>query len=179
MQTPEHVSTEELAAHFKLSGRRIRQLADEGILPKADRNKFPLTESIQAFLAWREREIRAEYEAAEGAAADYERERARLTKAKADKAEIEADLLKGTVHESSAVAAVMNEMLAAFRARVLAIPTKTAPLTADCTSPVECYAIIESECHAALNELSDYDPRPVVERQRAAAIKPEEDEPSE
>lgn len=176
MALPDTVSTEELASLVGLSGRRIRQLADEGILPKSDRNEFKLTVSVLAFLAYREAQIRAEFEAANPNAADYEKERARLTRSKADKAEIEADLLKGTVHESSAVAAVMNEMLASFRQRVLVIPTKTAPLTADCSSTAECYSIIEKECHEALGELADYDPRPVVERQRAAAAKPEEDE---
>jgi hypothetical protein len=151
-------------------------LSDEGILQKSARNQFPPIATMKAFIEWREREIRAEYEATDCNAASYEKHRARLYKEKADKAAMENDLMRGTLHEASAIASVMNEMLAAFRQRVLAIPTKTAPLTADCTSPVECYAIIETECHQALSELADYDPRPVVERQRAAVTKPEEDE---
>ena len=181
MALPSTVSAQELGDCIGLSDRRIRQLTTSGVFAKSARNAYAFTASLQAYWAWKEAGIRGEYtESEDSSEARFERERARLTAAKADKAEIEAALLKGTVHEANAVAMVMNDMLASFRARVLSIPTKTAPLTADATTPAECLAIIKAECDSALTALADYDPRPVVDRiRKARESQPDEPEPEE
>lgn len=176
MDINEPATTRDLADILKISVRRIQQLSKDGVIPSAGRNQFILGDAIPAFNAYQESVIRAEYAEDSEDVADYERERARLTKAKADMAEMERNLMRGTHHEANAVASVVNEMLASFRQRVLSIPTKTAPLVADCITPSECYAIIEEECHHALRELSDYDPRPVVDRQRAAIAEHQEED---
>lgn len=163
MPLPETVSTEELASLVGLSGRRIRQLADEGVIRKLDRNQFPLADSLQSFWRHREEEIRAEFEESDCAAASYEKERARLTKAKADKAEIEAALLKGTIHDGAAVAAVVGDMIANFRTKVLSIPNSCAAVVADLSDAESCRSVLDERCREACQELSEYDPGRVIE----------------
>ncbi len=175
--TDDPVNVERLAEVLNLDVRRVQMLAKEGVVVKEGRGAYALIPSVTAYIRYLQaRAVGYKSEDIDdgedgggqgsGGVFNYNRERARLTRAKAEMAEIETALMKGKVHEASAVAAVCNGMLAAFRGRVLAIPTKTAPLTADTSNPVECYAIIEAECHAALSELADYDPRPVVEKIR-------------
>ena len=176
MPLPEHVTTEELASLLDLSGRRIRQLADEGVLPKSERNQFPLSASMKAFREHREKEIRAEY-ATEGTdAADYESGRARLTKAKAGIAEIEFDLMRGKVHDGDAVELYMNEMILNFRARVLKIGSACAGIVAGISDPNACKEVIDERANEACLELSKYNPTSVVaSTQKTIAEKNEED----
>ena len=54
--------------------------------------------------------------------AGYSEARARLTKAKADIAELDAELKKGTAHDAEAVAAVWADMIGNARAKLLSLP---------------------------------------------------------
>ena len=45
------VSTTELACVLGITGRRIRQLAEDGQLEKASKGRFPLCESVQRYIA--------------------------------------------------------------------------------------------------------------------------------
>lgn len=179
MSLPEHVTTEELASVLDLSGRRVRQLADDDVLPKSDRNQFNLRQSLKAFWAHKEAEIRAEFCDSESSNANYEKERARLTKAKADKAEIEADLLGGTVHDSEVIASVMNEMLSNARAKFLALPTIAAPKVADITELNAVKAILTDAVYEILTELSAYPADEIVARQLNRTPPDDEEEMSE
>ncbi|MNW12206.1 hypothetical protein D3C71_2098360 [compost metagenome] len=52
----------------------------------------------------------------------------------------------------------MNDMVAAFRSKMLALPTKLAPQLVGKTV-AKILAFITAEVHDALTELSDYDPQ--------------------
>jgi phage terminase Nu1 subunit (DNA packaging protein) len=86
---------------------------------------------------------------------DYDAERARLTKAQADKTELEARELQGEMVVADAVIEEWARMLGALRARLLSIPSKTAPRARGAQSDEHASKLIEAEVLEALQELSD------------------------
>ena len=110
----------------------------------------------------------------------YEFHRARLTEAKADIAEIEAELKKGTTHAAEAVAAVWADMIGNARAKLLALPTKLAGAL-DGLEITEREALIKDGVNEALRELSEYSPEAVTgeweRRRRPMDDDEDEDEP--
>jgi len=144
---------------------RVEQLAKAGVLNRASRGKYPLEECIQGYIAYRE-ELTKKSENV--SAADYEKHRARLYKARADKAEIEAKAFSGEFHHADEVAAVMGEMLASFRAKALAIPNICAPRVADIMDAHVCQDVLTEAVHDALTEMGGYDATEVVRRFRGS-----------
>lgn len=86
---------------------------------------------------------------------DYETERARLTKAQADKTELEAKELRGEMIRAEHVIEAWARMLGAMRARLLSLPQKVAPRARGAMSDEEAATLIEAEVLEALQELSD------------------------
>lgn len=147
------VSTSELAEILGLTDRRIRQLEKAGIIHKLERGKFDLAQAVQQYIAW----IKAQ--AAESdEELDLKKEKALLTRANRQKVELELKIMRGELHRSEDVRRVMNDMLGAFRARCLAIPSKAAPRLQGQTDLAVIQDIIKKEVYEALTELADYDP---------------------
>lgn len=90
----------------------------------------------------------------EGVRYDYEQERARLTKAQADKTELEASELRGLTVRTEWVTDEWGRMLGNLRQRLLALPTKAAPRARGALSDAEAAALIEADVIEALQELS-------------------------
>jgi phage terminase Nu1 subunit (DNA packaging protein) len=157
---PENVTAKQLGEILGIGDERVRQLAKEGVIEKHGHASFPLASSVQAFIAYREKAKKNQHDGG----VDYEAHRARLTRAKADMAEMQAAILKGTVHEAKAVESVWTDHLLACRAKLLSMPKKLAPRI----HGVEKLTSIESEIDAAiteaLNELATYDPALVTDR---------------
>ena len=86
---------------------------------------------------------------------DYEQERARLTKAQADRTELEARELMGEMVRVDVISAEWAKMIGAMRQRLLSIPTKAAPRARGAESDIQAAALLESEILDALGELSD------------------------
>ena len=166
-----------LAKLFELTDIRIQQLAKEGVVQRAEHGQYYLWPSVQGyirFLKGGKRKDRAEPSAE---AADYEKHRARLYKAKADLAEIDSELAKGTTHDAQAVANVWADMIGNARAKLLGLPTKLAGAL-DGLTITEREALIKEGVNEALRELADYSPEVVTgewERRR----QPMEDEEAE
>jgi phage terminase Nu1 subunit (DNA packaging protein) len=87
----------------------------------------------------------------------YEQERTRLTKAQADKTELEVSVLRGDLIPAEIVDSVWGSMLGAFRARCLSIPTKAAHAILAVADLHEAETILKDHVHEALTELADYD----------------------
>jgi hypothetical protein len=90
----------------------------------------------------------------EGVRYDYEAERARLTKAQADKTELEARELSGEMVHAEHVIESWGRMLGALRSRLLSIPQKAAPRARGAMSDEEAASLVEVEVLEALEELS-------------------------
>lgn len=73
-----------IAKLLMISERRVQQLAQEGAIPKAERGRYELASTVQGYIRYlQERSIRSDV-----SPIDYQVEKARLTKAQADLAEL-------------------------------------------------------------------------------------------
>jgi len=88
---------------------------------------------------------------------DYNSARARKMEADADLAELELLQAKKELVSANDVLNSWVEVLAAMRAKMLSLPTVTAPLVANETDIGAIQHIIQKQIHEALDELSTYD----------------------
>ncbi len=103
--TPEtEVSTSELACVLGITGRRIRQLAEDGQIEKSSQGKFKLADSVQRYNSFLSREPADE----DDVKLDKAKRTAEVTlkASKAKIAKLEADELAGKMHRSEDVAAM-------------------------------------------------------------------------
>lgn len=146
MTETDTLSTAELADLLGVSARTVQTLAKEQVIPKAERGRFPLA-AVTAYCTF----IR---EDARRGPADFQEERARLTRARADVAEIELAQRRGELLRREDVDAAMIGAFSRVRARLLAIPSKAAPLVA-MTDVNAADATLRKEINSALKELSE------------------------
>lgn len=142
-----------IAKLLMVSERRIQQLTKEGVIPKEGQGKYHLEPAVQGF-------IKLLQQRAAGASqpSDYHTEKARLIKLQADKAQIDLDLLNEKVLIADDVKKAWESVLGAFKNRLLAIPTKAAPVVASEAKPGECQKILQDLVEETLAELANYDP---------------------
>ena len=175
---PESCSASDLKDLLGLtSEERIRQLARDGIVIRnAQHGRFLLKESVRGYLAYKATARKNQWDGnGSESGDDYEAHRARLTRAKADMAEMQAAILKGTVHEAKAVEAVWTDHLMSCRAKLLGMPRRLAARLHGEINPNGIERVLESAIHEALRELAEYDPEPVMQKylstaQTAAAL---------
>ena len=101
-----------IARLLDLSERRVQQLSREGVIPKAERGRYDLVGAVRGYVAY----LRDLAVKAQSGAPDFGVERARLIKAKADLAEMEADGRRGELLPADAVEAAWTAVLARLRA---------------------------------------------------------------
>lgn len=146
------VTTSEISEIFGISPRRIQQLAKEGVFVRASHGKFDLSASVKSFVEYQVEREKTEEEL------DKATEEALWTRARRQKTELELQIMRGELHRSEDVKRVMNDMLGAFRAKILSIPSKFAPQIVGKTEIPPVKDVLKKGVHEALEELSDYDP---------------------
>ncbi len=149
-----YCTTVELAMALNLTDRRVRQLRSDGVIEAMGRNKYDLTQALQGYINF----LTGGSDNSKEVSSNYHSERAKLTKAKRETAEIELALLRNEVHAAEDITAVVAGMLMAFRARLLALPTKMAPMLLAQTELTKIQDILRSGVYECLSELSEYDP---------------------
>lgn len=157
--TPEtEVSTTELACVLGITGRRIRQLAEDGQLEKESKGRFLLCESVQRYIASLSKKTVSEE--------DRRMEKASRTAdvtlkaSKAQIAKMEADELRGKMHRSEDVAAMTEDLIYTVRGSLMALPGRLAVDVAAAITPAEAAEIIRKEVHALMRELANYEYNP-------------------
>lgn len=151
------VSSTVLADLFGLTTRRIRMLADEGVIQKTSRGRYNLQENIKNYIVY----LKTSQDLKEKSVDDKldpDIERALLTRIQREKLELEIAAMKGQMHFSDDVKRVMNDMLANFRAKLIALPSKIAPRLIARNDISEVQKMIQQELFEVLQELSNYDP---------------------
>jgi phage terminase Nu1 subunit (DNA packaging protein) len=157
------VDVNTLANLFNLTTVWVQKLAKEGVITKTERGRYDLWPSIRGYVKHLQERRVNQWDNGEQKD-DWNAERTRLTRAKADMAEMQAAILKGTVHEARAVEAVWTDHLMACRAKLLAMPKKLAPRVHGTEKLTAIEAEIEAAIVEALNELAAYDPNIVTDR---------------
>lgn len=165
--TDTEVSTTELACVLGITGRRIRQLAEDGDLEKTGQGRFNLSESVQRYIKLQARSTMSDD--------DLKLERtkrtadATLKASKARIAKMEADELTGKMHRAEDVAAMTEDLVYTIRSSLNAMPGRLAVDVAAVSSPAEAAEVIRREVHKVMRELAGYryDPEKYEERVRA------------
>lgn len=153
------VSASVLADIIGVSDRRIRQLAEEGILIKVGHGRYNLQDSLQAYIL----NLRVEMEAGKDKPATdevlgLEQEKAIHENVKRHMSELKLHLMKGNMHRSEDVEAVMTDMLLNFKTKILSLPSKLTPRLVNRQDEGFILDTLTEELNLVLEELSEYNP---------------------
>lgn len=152
------VSAAVLGDLFGVGDRRIRQMADEGVITRAAKGRYKLVDSIKNYLLTLK--LAAEgvgMELADGEV-DFEEEKGLHERVKRHISELKLQIMKGELHKAEDVEIVMMDMLVAFKTKIMGIPSKVAPILEN-RDAAFIKDRLTKEVIEALNELKDYDPK--------------------
>lgn len=160
------VTVAELAVVLGLSSRRVRQLADEGIIQSRGKNAYNLASSVQAYNKFLSSRLPNEEDVKLEKAKKMAE--AQLKASKATVAKLQAQELQGKMHRSDDVAAFTADLIYTIRGALIALPGRLAVNVASVNTPAEASDIIRREVHLLMRELADYkyDPEKYAERVR-------------
>lgn len=152
------VSAKVMGECLSVSDRRVRQLADEGLLKRGSHGKYLLLRSVKNYiLALKTAKAGDHIDVEPGNVLDLNQEKASNEHWKAMINEIKLQLIQGKVHKSEDVGRVLADMLLNFKNKIIAIPAKMA-VKLEGKSKKEIQEIVTEELSAALDELSEYNP---------------------
>jgi len=138
----------QLAKLLNLTVQQVYNLANSGTIPKPPAGEqWNLTQCAHAYIKYLQGRSGDEKR-------DFSTERTRKTRLEADILELEKAQLEGQLLPVDQVQAAWGRLAAAFRARMLALPTKTAPLVVAAESFIAAEKILTDAIHDALAELS-------------------------
>lgn len=142
-----------LAKLFNLHERRVRQLGQEGIIPRPVHGKYDLIGSVQGYVKY----LQERAEGRRNETSGVHDERMRLLTARAEHKELEVAALHQSLLPFDEVVAAWEQLVAAFRARCLALPSKLAPRLAVIHERRKIQDALTSEIREALQELARFD----------------------
>ena len=150
MATNNTVPLSTVAKLLDLTERRVNQLAKNGTLPKAARGRYELVPVVRAYIRYlREKSVNSDV-----GSDDYATHRARLTKAKADMAEMEREQMSNSLIPAEDVADAWEAMVSNMRAKILSIPTKVAASVFAANDVSDAKNILKEQINEGLAELA-------------------------
>lgn len=152
------VSASVLGQIFGVTNRRIRQMAEEGIIVRVSKGRYNLMESVKNYIL--SLKLAADSAGCENPDGELniEEEKALHERVKRHISELKLQTMKGELHKAEDVKRVMSDMLTSFKTRMMNIPSKVAPSLEDRKAGYIKESITK-EITEALNELKEYDPR--------------------
>jgi phage terminase Nu1 subunit (DNA packaging protein) len=142
-----------IAKLLLLSDRRVQQLTKEGVIPKAERGRYELAPAVQGYVRFlQERSLRSD-----SSPLDYHMEKARLTKAQADSAEIEAAKARQDVASVKQIEKNLAGLFAEVRTNIRNIPDRVVSSLIGMTDEREFKNILAREIDLALDALAESD----------------------
>lgn len=173
------VTLKQLSAVLGLTDRQVRRLRDEqGIMQpiptpngQSSAKYYPLEKCVQEYIAFK-----LQGAADKSQTVIREREQAEHERIKKKISEIKLRRLKRELHESKDIEEFLTEMLVSFRARLITIPQKLAPLVIAEPDVNKVRDMIESEIFEAIEELSGYDPLKIDKVNSVADFDDDEEE---
>ena len=141
-----------VARFLDLTERRVRQLRDEKVIEEYSPGLYDLMATNRRYINYlRQRSPESEQ------GIDYQTERAKLVRIKRQNAELDLQLKENKLHSSEDIEKVMGIMLTNFKARLMAVPAKLAPVLSRKSQKAEIFTILKNAVDEALNELADFD----------------------
>lgn len=136
-----------VADWLALTPRRVRQLRDEGVIMEKAPGLYDLRTTVTRYVLY----IR------KGSKADLNDERAMLTRAKREAADMENDVRRGMLHTSEDIEKGIKTMCLNIRSRFLTLPAKLAPKLAEMKgSQASIFDELKRAIEEALDGLSNY-----------------------
>lgn len=134
-----------VAQYLNLTERRVRQLRDEGVIKEKRPGLYDLIDTMSRYIKY----------IGSGSKADLNEERAKLTKAKREAAEMENKVRKAELLEVGSVEKTYSTVIMNFRSRILALPQKLAPAVASMEGDQQqIQDLIQAELEETLGTLS-------------------------
>jgi hypothetical protein len=156
-EIPSTADVHTIAEVFGLTTRSVQLLEKQGIAVRVGHGRYDLHLSVKRYIAHLEAEVAS-------GDAEFEVQRTRVYKARADILESQSQALRGELHDAECIKEVMGDAISNARAAFLGLPTRLAPILADEPDPNKCSEIIREAIHEALTHCSKYDGREVVNR---------------
>jgi phage terminase Nu1 subunit (DNA packaging protein) len=143
-----------IAKLLDLTIRRVYQLTNEGVIPRAEKGRYELVPAVQGYIRYlRDRAIGADALPDESARAS----RARLIKAQAEAQEMENAKVRGELLPREQVRLALSMVFGVVRNRILAIDKKLPMRVVGCNSLKEIQGISTEMHHEALSELANFE----------------------
>jgi phage terminase Nu1 subunit (DNA packaging protein) len=155
MKATDETNLAEVADLFGVSERRIQQLIAEGAIPKPLRHGVYVVETVVRAYVKHLQAIRRS--AASSGPIGLQAERERLTRAKADIAEMEMDEKRGDLIPREEIEATWVNALSLLRTRLLSIPNQLAPQVHQEKNQAAVRDLIKSAIRGALDDLAEAD----------------------
>ena len=144
-------SVDTIARLLDMTPRRVQQLANEGIIPKPrDRGQYEIIPCVVGYI----KHIKGMLN---GEAGDLASEKTRLTRAQAEKTEIETEKLKGELVSLADAERGWSALVGAFRAKMLTLPPRASLVVLN-KKEREVERILTDMVYEALAELSNWKP---------------------
>lgn len=151
------VSAAVLGNIFGVTDRRIRQMAEEGIIVRAAKGRYNLVDSLKNHILSLKLAVDSNDSDNPDGELNFEEEKALHERVKRHISEMKLQTMKGELHKADDVRHVMTDMLSSFKTRMMNIPAKVAPVLEDRDAGY-IKERLTSEVTEALNELKDYNP---------------------
>jgi phage terminase Nu1 subunit (DNA packaging protein) len=139
-----------VAKLLDLTERRVNQLAKEGVLPKTARGRYELVPVVRAYIAY----LRQKAVNSDVSRDDWQTQRTRLTKLKADMAEMEKLQMQDRLIPADDVSDAWEAMVSNMKAKMLSLPSKVATAVFVAEDAGESKRIIKEQINEALAELA-------------------------
>lgn len=137
-----------VADWLSMTPRRVRQLRDKGVLVEKAPDRYELKSSVVRYI---------DYLRHGSGNADLNDERALLTRAKREAADMENNLKRGVLHSSEDIEKGIKAMCLNIRTKLLTLPAKLSPrLSQMGGDQAGIFDELHSAVNEALEELSDY-----------------------
>ena len=143
-------STAKLAGVLGVSTRRVQQLADDGVVKKVGHGKYDLAASIQGYIEF----VKAQGQPKDEEGKGLEKEKIRLTKARADEAELKLTILRGDAVLMPDVEALIAEEYGSLRQGLSQYPAKVASKVSLMSEAAEVQAFLTDELEETLGALT-------------------------
>lgn len=142
-----------IANLLDLTPRRVQTLANDGVIPRADKGRYELVGAVRGYIRYlRDRSIGREGEQS----SDIASERARLTREQADKLEMENAQTRGELIPAPLVQKSLERTFTAFKAQIEAIPRKAVPRLKGVTGDAAREKVLRNLNREALSELCNF-----------------------
>lgn len=139
---------EAVADWLALTPRRVRQLRDEGVISERMPGLYEMKPTITRYIMYLRKG---------SGKTDLNDERALLTRAKREAADMENDLRRGVLHSSEEIEKGLKTMCLNIRTKLLTLPAKLSPRLSQMSGDqAEIFDELKRAVDETLEELSNY-----------------------